>query len=109
MGNLGGPDYPDDPTDLGLPEPLPGGYAEVFDYLASVGINGFEFFQSTQNVNELGRQPTAAEIRSYLDAAGLVAFGPHQFGPTNLDPTTGELITAAPAGSPTAAGENLFG
>jgi len=109
MGNLGGPDYPEDPTDLGLPEPLPGGYAEVFEYLASVGITGFEFFQSTQNVNELGRQPTAAEIRSYLDDAGLVAFGTHQFGPTNLDPTTGELFAANPAGSPTAAGENLFG
>jgi hypothetical protein len=80
----------------------------VFDYLASVGITGFEFFQSTQNVNELGRQPTAAEIRSYLDDAGLVAFGTHQFGPTNLDVTTGNLIAANPAGSPTAPGENLF-
>src|SRR5262249_45544606 len=109
MGNLGGPDYPDDPTDLGLPEPLPGGYAEVFDYLASVGITGFEFFQSTQNVNELGRQPTAAGIRSYLDAPGPVAFGTDQFGPANLDPTTGDLIAADPAASPTAPGENLFG
>jgi hypothetical protein len=108
MGRLGGPDYPEDPTDLGPLVPLPGGYAEVFDYLASVGITGFEFFQSTQNANELGRQPTAAEIRSYLDSAGLVAFGSHQFGPTNLDVATGNLIAADPAGSPTAPGENLF-
>jgi hypothetical protein len=108
MGRLGGPDYPEDPTDLGPLVPLPGGFAEVFDYLASVDIKGFEFFQSTQNVNELGRQPTAAEIRSYLDSAGLKAFGTHQFGPGNLDVATGNLIAANPTGSPTAPGENLF-
>ena len=108
MGHLGGPNYPEDPTDLGPLVPLPGGFAEVFEYLASVGVAGFEFFQSTQNVNELGRQPTAAEIRSYLDNAGLVAQGTHQFGPTNLDVQTGNLIAADPAGSPTAPGENLF-
>ena len=93
------PDYPADPTDLGPLVPLPGGFAEVFDYLASVGVRGFEFFQSTQNVDELGRQPTAAEIRQYLDAAGLKATGTHQFGLGNLDPATGDL---------TAAGEALF-
>ena len=48
---------------------------------------------------ELGRQPTAAEIRRYLDAAGLKAVGTHQFGLGNLDPATGNL---------TAAGETLF-
>ena len=63
MGYLGGPNFPDDPTDLGPLVPLPGGFAEVFEYLASVGYRGFEFFQFTQNVNELGRQPTIAEIR----------------------------------------------
>jgi hypothetical protein len=99
MGHLGGPDYPEDPTDLGPLVPLPGGFAEVFEYLASVDVEGFEFFQSTQNVNELGRQPTAAEIRSYLDNGGLKAQGTHQFGPGNLDVTTGNL---------TASGENLF-
>src|ERR671931_169249 len=99
MGHLGGPDYPNDPTDLGPLVPLPGGYAEVFEYLASVDVRGFEFFQSTQNVNELGRQPTAAEIRQYLDAAGLKATGTHQFGLGNLDPATGNL---------SAAGETLF-
>jgi len=51
MGHLGGPNYPEDPTDLGPLVPLPGGFAEVFEYLASVGVAGFEFFQSTQNVN----------------------------------------------------------
>jgi sugar phosphate isomerase/epimerase len=99
MGYLGGPDYPQDPTDLGPLVPLPGGFAEVFEYLASVGVRGFEFFQSTQDARELGRQPTADEIRGYLDAAGLRATGTHQFGLGNLDPATGNL---------TAAGETLF-
>ena len=99
MGFLGGPDYPDDPTDLGPLVPLPGGFAEVFEFLASAGVRGFEFFQSTQHVDELGRQPTAAEIRGYLDAAGLKAVGTHQFGLGNFDPATGDL---------TAAGETNF-
>jgi hypothetical protein len=99
MGYLGGPNYPADPTDLGPLVPLPGGYAEVFEFLASAGVRGFEFFQSTQDARELGRQPTAEEIRSYLDAAGLRATGTHQFGLGNFDPATGNL---------TAAGETLF-
>ena len=99
MGFLGGPDYPADPTDLGPLVPLPGGYAEVFEYLASVDLRGFEFFQSTQDARELGRQPTAPEIRGYLDAAGLKAVGTHQFGLGNFDPATGNL---------TAGGETLF-
>ena len=37
MGFLGGPNFPDDPTDLGPLVPLPGGFIEVFEYLASVG------------------------------------------------------------------------
>jgi sugar phosphate isomerase/epimerase len=99
MGFLGGPNYPADPTDLGPLVPLPGGYAEVFEFLASAGFRGFEFFQSMQDVRELGRQPTADEIRGYLDAAGLKANGTHQFGLGSLDPATGNL---------TAAGETLF-
>src|SRR3954469_3619952 len=99
MGFLGGPDYPQDPTDLGPLVPLPGGFTEVFEFLASAGVRGFEFFQSTQDARELGRQPTADEIRSYLDAAGLKATGTHQFGLGNFDPATGNL---------TPAGETLF-
>ncbi|HET8756551.1 MAG TPA: TIM barrel protein [Solirubrobacteraceae bacterium] len=97
MGFLGGPDYPQDPTDLGPLVPLPGGFAEVFEFLASAGVRGFEFFQSSQNVNELGRQPTADEIRGYLDAAGLKAVGTHQFGLGNFDPATGNLTAAGEA------------
>ena len=98
---------PADPTDLGPLVALPGGFAEVFEYLASVGVAGFEFFQSTQNVNELGRQPTAAEIRSYLDNAGSARRGRsvRSWQPRRA---TGNLIAADPAGSPTAPGETLF-
>jgi hypothetical protein len=101
MGFLGGDTYPDDPTDLGPLVPLPGGYAEVFEFLASCGIQGFEFFQSTQSANEFDppRQPTFPEIRSYLDNAGMYAMGTHQFGVGNLDVATGNL---------TANGEILF-
>ena len=110
MGRLGGPDYPHDPNDLGPLVPLPGGYAEVFEYLASVDIMGFEFFQSTQNAQEFDppRQPTAPEIRKYLDDAGVEAMGTHQFGPQNLNPQTMELFPADPSASPTAPGENLY-
>src|SRR4029078_4910969 len=41
MGYLGGPNYPADPSDLGPLVPLPGGYAEVFAFLASRGGPGF--------------------------------------------------------------------
>ena len=71
MGFLGGPDFPEDPNDLGPLVPLPGGFAEVFEYLASIGYRGIEFFSFNQNIGTLGRQPTVEEIRSYLDAAGL--------------------------------------
>ena len=100
-GYLGGPNFPADPTDLGPLVDLPGGFAETFEYLAGLGYRGFEFFQYTQNINELGRQPTFAEIRSYLDNAGLASFGTHtgslgssltgNGGASLYDPTTGGL------------------
>ena len=80
MGYLGGPDFPDDPSDLGPLMPLPGGYIEVFEFLAGAGYRGFEFFQYSQHVDELGRQPTHAEIRGYLDAAGMRSVGTHTGG-----------------------------
>ena len=78
MGFLGGPDFPDDPTDLGPLVPLPGGFQEVFEYLASIDYAGIEFFSFNQNAGTLGgRQPTIEEIRGYLDAAGIKAHGTH--------------------------------
>ena len=75
------PDYPADPTDLGPLVPLPGGFAEVFEYLASVGVAASSSSSRRRTSDELGRQPTAAEIRSYLDNARPRAQGTHQFGP----------------------------
>jgi hypothetical protein len=91
-GYLGGPNFPDDATDLGPLVDLPGGFVEVFEYLASLGYRGIEFFSFNQNVNELGRQPTVAEIRSYLDNAGLLAQGTHMAGLGAMyDPATDGL------------------
>ena len=80
QGYLGGPNFPQDPTDLGPLVDLPGGFEETFEYLAGLGYRGFEFFQFSQNAAELGRQPTPAEIRTYLDNAGLASFGTHTGG-----------------------------
>jgi sugar phosphate isomerase/epimerase len=92
MGYLGGPNFPQDPTDLGPLVPLPGGFREVFQYLGSLEYRGIEFFSFAQNVNELGRQPTIAEIRSYLDEAGISSTGTHTGGlGVMYDPATGGL------------------
>ncbi|WP_157592523.1 sugar phosphate isomerase/epimerase family protein [Solirubrobacter soli] len=89
MGYLGGPNFPEDPTDLGPLVPLPGGFAAVFQYLAEVGYTGFEFFGYTQAAGTLGgRQPTTAEIRSYLDAAGMRSVGTHTGGLGMTNATT---------------------
>src|SRR3954468_4445925 len=81
MGYLGGPTFPDDPTDLGPLVPLPGSYQEVFQFLGECGYGGFEFFQSTQNANPPGgANPATAKIREWLDAAGIKSVGTHQGG-----------------------------
>jgi sugar phosphate isomerase/epimerase len=76
-GYLGGPRFPEDPTDLGPLVPLPGGFASVFRYLASVGYRGFEFFSFDQGANGPITDP---QVRAALDAAGLVAAGSHTGG-----------------------------
>src|SRR5215204_199553 len=86
MGYLGGPTFPEDPTDIGPPVALPGGFQAVFQYLASVGITGFEFFNFNQTQFPVGdpqRTPSMDQIRSWLDAAGMKSFGTHTGG-TNL-------------------------
>jgi sugar phosphate isomerase/epimerase len=77
MGRLGGPNFPEDPTDLGPLEPLPGGFAAVFEYLASVGYRGIEFFSFTQGANG---PITIERIRAALDNAGLASTGTHTGG-----------------------------
>ena len=92
MGYLGGPTFPDDPTDLGPLVPLPGSYQEVFEFLASVGYGGFEFFQLSQNAAAPGgNAPSLDLIKGWLDAAGLKATGTHQGGLGMFNATTGQL------------------
>jgi sugar phosphate isomerase/epimerase len=73
-GYLGGDNFPADAADLGPLVPLPGGFAAVFRYLASVGYRGFEFFSFSQGSNG---PITNAEIAAALERAGLVAAGTH--------------------------------
>src|SRR3954447_11579778 len=81
MGYLGGPNFPQDPTDLGPLVPLPGSYQEVFQFLAECGYGGFEFFQLSQNASAPGgANPSIAQIRGWLDAAGVKSVGTHQGG-----------------------------
>jgi sugar phosphate isomerase/epimerase len=76
-GHLGGRRFPEDPTDIGPLAPLPGGFASVFRYLASVGYRGFEFFSFSQGANG---PITDQQIKAALDSAGLVAAGSHTGG-----------------------------
>ncbi len=78
-GYLGGPDFPQDARDLGPLTPLPGGFAAVFDHLASVGYRGIEFFSFDQGANSPAT-PSDLQIRAWLDAAGLRAAGSHTGG-----------------------------
>jgi sugar phosphate isomerase/epimerase len=91
MGYLGGPNFPQDPTDLGPLVPLPGGYKEVFEFLGQSGYGGFEFFQLTQNAaNPGGANPGVAAIRGWLDAAGIKSVGTHQGGLGMFTQTVGK-------------------
>jgi sugar phosphate isomerase/epimerase len=76
-GYLGGRNFPNDPRDLGPLVPLPGGFASVFRYLASVGYRGFEFFSFSQGPNGA---ITDAQLRAALDRVGMVAAGSHTGG-----------------------------
>src|SRR3954470_1323083 len=86
-GYLGGSTFPENPADLGPLVKLPGGFQEVFQYLSSVGIGGFEFFQYTQFGNsttipstDARRTPSLKQIRQWLDDAGMKSFGTHTGG-----------------------------
>ena len=87
MGNLGGPSFPNDATDIGPTVALPGGFAAVFEYLASVRYTGFEFFSFSNGANPA---MTPTEIRTALDNAGLKAAGTHTGGLAAMaDPVSG--------------------
>ena len=90
-----GPNFPDDPTDLGPLVPLPGGWKELFEYFAKVGIEQVEFAGYGQNPANPGgsasyvRHPRGPRglpgvrpvLRGFLDDNGLEAIGNHGFIP----------------------------
>ena len=90
-----------DPTDLGPLVPLPGGFAEVFDYLASVGVMASSFSSRRRTLNELAGSPprprSAVPRRRRPRRKGT-----HQFGPANL------TCRREPQSRSRAAGETLF-
>ena len=107
MGRIGGPNYPQDPADLGDLVPLPGGWKELFEFLAGVGFKQIEFAGYGQNANNPGGgQPNPAPggvttpesraaylaygrtLRGFLDEFGLDAIGNHGFIP-NAWPSPG--------------------
>ncbi|HEU0235288.1 MAG TPA: TIM barrel protein [Candidatus Limnocylindrales bacterium] len=95
MGFLGGPGFPEDPTDLGPLVPLPGGWRELFEYLAGIGFTQIEFAGYGQNANNPGGTAAynasaegranylayAGRLRGFLDEFGLRAIGNHGFIP----------------------------
>ena len=61
MGNLGGADIFTNPNSQGPLVPLPGGWKELFEFLATVGIKQVEFAGYSQNAaNPGGAQPPIA-------------------------------------------------
>ena len=99
MGFLGGPTFPEDPTDLGPLVPLPGGWLELFAFLANAGFAQIEFAGYGQNANNVGGTVNIApgnvynpalkpaylayaqRLRGFLDDYGLEAIGNHGFIP----------------------------
>jgi sugar phosphate isomerase/epimerase len=100
MGFLGGPNIHEDPNDLGPLVPLPGGWRELFEFLAGVGFTQIEFAGYNQNANNPGGSaPNPAPggvttpesraaylaygrtLRGFLDEFGLEAIGNHGFIP----------------------------
>ena len=100
MGFLGGPDFPEDPNDLGPLVPLPGGWRELFEFLAAAGFKQIEFAGYNQHPdNPGGPRPNPAPggvvtpesraeyvayartLRGLLDEFDLEAIGNHGFIP----------------------------
>jgi YD repeat-containing protein len=105
MGRLGGPGVLEDPHDLGPAVPVPGGWVELFGWLAGTGFRTVEFAgyaQHPANPGGVARYaPTrdgraaylayARRLRTMLDDAGLRAVGAHVDLPATRDgPWTSE-------------------
>jgi sugar phosphate isomerase/epimerase len=98
MGNLGGDDIFTNPNSQGPLVPLPGGWKELFEFFATVGIKQVEFAGYGQNAanpggtagypgdgNAAGRAAYldyAHRLRGFLDDSGLEAIGNHGFIPS---------------------------
>ena len=93
MGFLGGSNFPEDPSDLGPLVPLPGGFREVFAFVAAAGYKQIEFAGYNQHAANAGgpnpgpgNRPAylayAQTLRGFLDEFGLKAVGNHGFIPT---------------------------
>jgi hypothetical protein len=83
MGYLGGPNFPEDPTDLGPLVPLPGGWRELFGYLAMVGFEQIEFAGYGQNAANPRRacpQPGSRRCDDPGVARCLSRLRPHSAG-----------------------------
>ena len=95
MGFVGGPDFPEDLDDLGPLVPLPGGWRELFEFLATFGFRQIEFAGYGQNAANPGGTASynpspegraaylahAQTLRGFLDEFGLEAIGNHGFIP----------------------------
>jgi sugar phosphate isomerase/epimerase len=74
----------DDPRASNVP--LPGGFRSVFQFVASLGYTGIEYFSYSQGANG---PISYAQLRQLQDDAGLVALGTHTAPPAAmLDPAT---------------------
>ncbi len=73
-GFLGGDGFPEDPTDLGPLVPLPGGWRELFEFLARVGYHQVEFAGYRQNPDNPGGAPPALAPRGVYDPAAKAAY-----------------------------------
>jgi sugar phosphate isomerase/epimerase len=100
MGFVGGPNFPEDPSDLGPLVPLPGGWLELLGFLRNAGFKQIEFAGYGQNAaNPGGAAPNPAPggvttpqsraaylayghtLRGFLDEFELEAIGNHGFIP----------------------------
>ena len=77
MGYLGGANFPNDPTDLGPLVPLPGGWQELFQYFAAVGINQVEFAGYGQNANNPGGTAAYPGDGNAAGRAAYLAYAQH--------------------------------
>jgi sugar phosphate isomerase/epimerase len=75
-------------TSAGSAEGVPYGFVQCFERLREIGYRTIEFAGYNQSTSILGRQITAAEIRTALDNAGLEANGSHGTIPSTITETT---------------------